>query len=864
MFGDDDNFGLKQLFSSNIVLDNQVIGGVDSYVITGQPNPKVSYSNNDIPMSAIYTFTSNVSNADNFAFKKANGTYWTTTPPYSPNSNTIVAISGVQQQINLGALGKSISFNKGTKSNIWISNSGQLILDDSSTATSNIILVFSGVTLGTYPSSNVYYGLATTTNTDDALVITYKDVGINPGTGSAGNLYAQVVLYCDNSPLSGTYELNYGSLNTPFGTNYNYYVGCQGNLSVLATQLTASMVETNFGRYPYYNTVFKKANNEMSICMDIDQNMNYFNMSNVKGIYGTGFRSNGSSLQYSVGANGGKWSNFVGGVDSQVQFNDGGVASGDSGLTFTKSSKLLTVSGNIAATYNISAGANIYGQSGLIVGSQYTSNPPTMNSTGLYNIGSVNAAANSNLDIRSTTGNVNITANGDIILTSNSPSTIKLVGPGNSPMVSISQDAGGNTFMSFGSTTGEAGYGIKADATGNVLIKSQGAAGWAGVSNTQISIAGRTVELGGSNTIGFDNLTGNIAATQISPTSITNAQLVNSNVIVAGKTVALGSSATIGFSDLSTGNIAATQISPATITNTQLVNSNIVIGGQTINLGGSGSLEFSNITGSLNTGTQIVNGNIANAKLANSNIVIGGQTINLGGSGSLEFSNITGSLNTGTQIVNGNIANAKLANSNIVIGGQTINLGSAGSLVLSNISDVSSSDALDGSLLRWDSTALLYYRRRTQYYSYAAYGQLASYSSATQKAILLNSTWASRTVDTTYSYPAAKFTISGTGSIGGFDSNKVYKIEFHISQNSNNISTTMSWRARIFGGTTSAGTVVRDVSIGSVTDDRAPSLHCVVIIGGYTSYYFDYGITAGTYSTTVSPDCQISISFNEI
>jgi hypothetical protein len=209
-----------------------------------------------------------------------------------------------------------------------------------------------------------------------------------------------------------------------------------------------------------------------------------------------------------------------------------------------------------------------------------------------------------NLDIRSLYGNINITANHDIIISANTPSTIKLLGPGNSPMVAFSQDAGGNTFMSFGSTTGESGYGIKADASGNVLIKSQGASGWAGVSNTTIAIGNTSISLGNtyagldlSNSTGYQ--TSNLVGT------ITNSQLAGS------------------------------------ISNDKLANSNIVIGGQTINLGGSGNLAFSNITGSLNTGTQIDNSNIANAKLANSNIVIGGQTINLGGSGNIGLSNLS-------------------------------------------------------------------------------------------------------------------------------------------------------------------------------------------------------------------------------
>jgi len=254
----------------------------------------------------------------------------------------------------------------------------------------------------------------------------------------------------------------------------------------------------------------------------------------------------------------------------------------------------------------------------------------------------IHSGETGNLDIKSLDGNVNITANGDIILTSNSPSTIKLVGPGNSPMVAFSQDAGGNTFMSFGSTTGESGYGIKADATGNVLIKSQGASGWASVSNTTIAIGNTSISLGNTYTgLDLSNSTGYQTSNLVG--TITNAQLANSNVSIAGKTVNLGSSNTpLAFSDL-TGNIALGQIDPVSITNNKLSNSNIVIGGQTINLGGSGSLAFNNITGNIALG-QIDNTSLTNGKLANSSFTIGGQTINLGGSGNLSFSNLTGTV----------------------------------------------------------------------------------------------------------------------------------------------------------------------------------------------------------------------------
>lgn len=173
-------------------------------------------------------------------------------------------------------------------------------------------------------------------------------------------------------------------------------------------------------------------------------------------------------------------------------------------------------------------------------------------------------------------------------------------------------------------------------------------------------------------------------------------------------------------------------------------------------------------------------------------------------------------------------------------------------------------DTIDGGCLRYISSSATYASRGTQYYSYAAYGQLNSYASAIQKGIFLSSTWASRTEDTIYAYPAGKFLYSSiTGAIDGFDITKTYKIEFHISQNGNNISTNMTWQARILA-TSNVGTVLRAVRIGQVTDDRAPSLHCVAIVSGYAAYYLDYGLTAGSYSTTVSPDCQISICCHEM
>jgi microcystin-dependent protein len=156
----------------------------------------------------------------------------------------------------------------------------------------------------------------------------------------------------------------------------------------------------------------------------------------------------------------------------------------------------------------------------------------------------IQSPATGNLDIRATAGNVNITANHDVVITTNSASTIRMVGPNGSSPVNISF-AGSCSYINFGSTTGESGTGIKYNGT-NVAVGSSGS--WSGISNTTLNIAGRTVSLGGSNTVGFSDLTG----------TATNSQLANSTITVGGKTVSLGDSTTLELANIS--DIALTSV----------------------------------------------------------------------------------------------------------------------------------------------------------------------------------------------------------------------------------------------------------------------------------------------------------------
>ncbi len=598
----------------------------DSYNLSGLLNPAIAYTNTSTQNSIVYTFTSNVGEASKFAFKKANGTNWTFTAPYTPTSETSIPSLFTPFNIDLGASGKSISFNQSARSNLWINQSGYITFD-SAYSTTNTISFFNGITLQVSVGTTISYGYTTFTNANDALLITFKDLkyGSFPYFGS---LNLQIVLYCNNSPLSGTYELNYGYLFTDTANSYTYTIGCASNSTT--TSVLAGSVETNFARYPYYNTVFKKGDNELNLVMDISQNMNYINMTSAKGPYGLGFRSNGTMLQYSNNTNG-VWNNFVGGSNAQVLFNDNNVSNGFGGFTFNKANGALAVpgdlnvsnintginntisTGNVYVNNTAVVGSNVYAQNGFVVGNQYSYNPPMLNSSGLFNVSNIgtgmmtisgsgnlalrdsttviNSGETGNLDIRATDGNVNITANHDVVITTNSASTIRLVGPNGSSPVNISF-AGSCSYINFGSITGDTGAGIKYDGT-NVAVGSGGS--WSGISNTTLNIAGRTVALGGSNTVGFSDLTG----------TVVNSQLANSVITVGTNTLALGSTYTGLDLTNSTGYQTANLV--GTITNSQLANSTVTVAGKSVTLGSSTTMDLNDLNDVVVSGSILAN-----------------------------------------------------------------------------------------------------------------------------------------------------------------------------------------------------------------------------------------------------------------
>lgn len=84
-----------------------------------------------------------------------------------------------------------------------------------------------------------------------------------------------------------------------------------------------------------------------------------------------------------------------------------------------------------------------------------------------------------------------------------------------------------------------------------------------------------------------------IPTTALSGT-VTNAQLANSSVTIAGQTVNLGGTATVGFSNL-TGSATVAQL-PMGIPNANLANSSITINGTSTALGGTASVTLQSAT----------------------------------------------------------------------------------------------------------------------------------------------------------------------------------------------------------------------------------------------------------------------------
>ena len=410
------------------------------------------------------------------------------------------------------------------------------------------------------------------------------------------------------------------------------------------------------------------------------------------------------------------------------------------------------------------------------------------------------------------------------------------------------------------------------------------------LSNSSFTLDGNTLTLGSTyspfSLASWDgyktsNLVGTITNDQLAG-SITNNKLVNSSVTFNGNTVALGGSAIIPIDAL--GNVS--------ISYTGIENHSVLCYHTQDSLWQPHKLSYSdlsdvNVPKATTASNAIVYFNSTNQQLEatttpnvsaiitnGSNILIGRQyTIAGPATNNIIFNTVPSTTITPTSTTQGgfyvntaSIRSTTSATQRLRYLPGTYEITRTDDTLENLVNVNNSADSIDGGPVRY-ITGGTYAARCAQYWSYAGYGQLTSYTlTGTERPILRTDgtgTWASFTPNNVYTQPSGKFTHdTATGILSGFDSTKHYKVEFHVSQNGNNINPAVAWFARIRENN-SSGAIIRDVRISQVTDDRAPSLHAVVIITGITALYFGYGLT-GTYTTSANPDCQISICCHEL
>lgn len=107
-----------------------------------------------------------------------------------------------------------------------------------------------------------------------------------------------------------------------------------------------------------------------------------------------------------------------------------------------------------------------------------------------------------------------------------------------------SQNTGTVTSVS-GNGTGGATVTVATGTTTPVVSVALSAIPNASLANSSVTVAGKTVALGGTTTLAFGDLTGAVTLAQL-PTAIPNGNLANASMNIEGQTVALGGSYVAG------------------------------------------------------------------------------------------------------------------------------------------------------------------------------------------------------------------------------------------------------------------------------------------------------------------------------
>jgi hypothetical protein len=352
------------------------------------------------------------------------------------------------------------------------------------------------------------------------------------------------------------------------------------------------------------------------------------------------------------------------GTNTEIMFNDAGTIAAVSGMTFNKTSNILSIQGNVE-------GGNIT-TSGAIVGNSVNANAlstSTLVATGNANVGNLIT-----LGILASSANLsgNISAQGILTVVGNASMGNITTTTVEGVTVSVSGNVSGANLVASGilRVDGNANVG-NLTTSGIVSAATLEAIGNVNAGNIRVSGSLNVDSLSGNNiaTPGNLSVTGNAVlgtTTALSMSATGNLSggniLTNGGLSVVGnaavgnlQTSLLLASGTITGGNLNTtGTLAAGNASLGNITSVGLVSAtgNITAG----NLGTGGSLSVSGNanTGNLGTNSIIMNGNLTGAALMESGLLnvvgnmTGGNVITNG------FLNVAGTATLGNVIANNN------------------------------------------------------------------------------------------------------------------------------------------------------------------------------------------------------------------
>lgn len=368
----------------------------------------------------------------------------------------------------------------------------------------------------------------------------------------------------------------------------------------------------------------------------------------------------GTSLTYTNSPNalaitsvGGGGATAANGSTYSVQFNNSGIISGDSNITWDFNNRIFAVSGNANITGNINGSANIVGSrlvSNVVTGSSplvVTSTTRVANlnvaTSGVAN--TVNDAAQSNitsvgtLTSLSVSGNATVgnvigplaSGNSNVTVTANANITMYVAGNTTARFTATSTGVVANgTFSASGNITGANLIGPHASGNSNISITSNANISMyvAGNANVRFVVTDTGANINGTLSVSGNANVGNLGiGGLITATGNLNA----GNIITAGLMSSTGNITTGGLIT-ATGNI----------TGGNLVTAGNIYGANLLSIGTTGA-DF-NIIGSTQTTADTAGGNInITAGVSNGNAVGGGLYIT-GGSSS-----------AGTGIANGGL-----------------------------------------------------------------------------------------------------------------------------------------------------------------------------------------------------------------